>query len=252
MTVGLDAEQSLENADPFTRLALLCKVLAIRPMSPEAAIGEMRLRDIDYLYGEPEELPNMLAWASDTPLQSLRVALRAPEPDDVDAIYRVVNDPTIGWRLPSRGRYVSPEQVVESLINESAQLSVAYEVSTGRAVTLLGLSEISEFNRVGELSFFSLRNSSHAAGVESVEALACFVSHCFRTLGLRKLTAAIPHSNYDLFESLEGIVFEKEGTLRDQVMIAGKYEDLILIAVFADTWSKVEPVLRLAFQNWQL
>ena len=184
-------------------------------------------------------------------LESPRVGLRAPRPDDADIIYQVVNDPQVSWRLPSRGRYVSPDQVFASLSQDTELMLVAYERSSQEPITMLSLTAMSERNGVAEFSFYSLRNSSDPYSGESMEALVCFISHCFHHLGLRKLVASIPEANYRSFGSAEGFAFEIEGVRRDHIKVGATYSNLTLIAIWAEQWFKIEADLGPALLNWQ-
>jgi hypothetical protein len=112
-------------------------------------------------------------------LESSRVGLRAPGPDDADISHQVVNDPQVSWRLASRGSYVSPGQVFASCSQNTELMLVACERSSQEPITMLSLTAMSERNGVAEFSFYSLRNSSDPYSGESMEALVCLISHRF-------------------------------------------------------------------------
>jgi RimJ/RimL family protein N-acetyltransferase len=85
-----------------------------------------------------------------------------------------------------------------------------------------------------------------------MEALACFVSHCFHSLGLRKLVAAVPEPNFASFRAVEGVAFEVEGVQRRHVMVGGTYVDVMMLAIWSEAWRSLEPGLQYIFEQWQV
>lgn len=244
---------SLDDLDPVSRFVVLARLLSRQPMSVHAQLEHLPVAfDVSEPEGQPDGVPSVPDGPGPLALESARIALRAALPADADLIYGVVNDPEISWRLPTRGAYVSPDQVISSIANGSSHLTIAYERHTGKPVTVLALTGSSERNGVAEFSFYSLRNSSDPYGSQSIEALVCYFSVCFNLLGFRKLVASIPEPGYGLFKAAEGFVFEVEGVRRSQVKVGARYVDLVMIAIWADNWSKFERILRPILKNWQV
>jgi RimJ/RimL family protein N-acetyltransferase len=245
-------QPTLDDLDPVSRFAIIARMLGTEEIPVDAQMGHLSVEEAERRSGPVQQhVTPDLAGEPFRGLQSPRIGLRPPVPDDADLIYQVVNDPAVSWRLPTRATYISVQSVVDSIASESSLITIGFERSTGQPVTVLALTGLSEKNGVGEFSFYSLRNSSDPIGGQSIEALVCFISHCFHNLSLRKLVASIPRSGYDSFKKAEGFVFEVEGVRRDHLRLGTGFQDLILIALFAEPWIAIERDLGPALLNWQ-
>ena len=69
-----------------------------------------------------------------------------------------------------------------------------------------------------------------------LEGVALLVSYLFETFDLRKVYAETLESNFAQFALGEGHIFDVEGRLREHEYVHGRYQDLVLLAVFRDSW----------------
>lgn len=248
MIGGLDRRVPLSRLDSLTRFALLVHVLRTRTLAMDVCLDGATVGDVLYWCSgcEPSHPPPL----DSAPLQSERVGLRAPQPDDVSIVYRALNDARDLWRAPNRGKHVKLDSIFQMLTNTYDEVKIGYERHTGRPTTLLTLNYTSYGARVGKLGVLSLRNGTDPLSAASTECLACFLSHCFWVHGLRKITHSVLDRDYWQVSPGEGVIFAREGSLAGYIVHGGQPRDLYLIAIWRETWMALEIELRLALLNW--
>lgn len=76
-------------------------------------------------------------------------------------------------------------------------------------------------------------NKKYWGGGYGTDALRTGLSFAFNQLGLRKVCEAANVSNTVSLAMCRRVGFREEGILREQVLSKGKYEDKIMLAIFA-------------------
>jgi RimJ/RimL family protein N-acetyltransferase len=232
------------------RLFVHLSVLEVRDLPAGVDLSTAGIEDIQYLHAADGRISQLRSEGNGRILRSSRVGLRSVNPDDADAIADVVNDPSVSWLLPTRGRFISPDQLLSDLTQDLPHVSIAYERSSGQALTLFALLGQSERNGVGELSFYSLRRSSNPKSGISMEGLALFLSFLFNGLGIRKLLAKVQDCDLPQFAAAEDALLRREGLLKDHVRDGEGFQDVHVFAIWREAWSEVEMNLREPLLGW--
>lgn len=162
---------------------------------------------------------------------------------DAEAILDVVNSPQSGWRLPTAGAYVHPAEVIGDILDKVPGFVVAEEIDSSVPVTILALSAHSAANQVGEMSFYSLRQSAAGGTGTSIEAAILYLSFLFSGLGLRKVSVQVRERDLAQFGNLPSPLVQPEGVLRHQLRVGDSFEDLHLFAIWREHWVPIEDAI---------
>lgn len=161
--------------------------------------------------------------------------LRAPEPSDIDLIFRWENDTRI-WHL---GNTLTPysrfaiEQFVLNTDNDifaSKQLRLMIDWhSAGTDIITVGTIDLFDFDPhnkragVGILIDESSRRQGFA-----FEAINLLIEYCFKTLNLHQLYCNIEQSNIESISLFEKAGFTSCGVKREWLLREGKWTDELM------------------------
>ena len=168
--------------------------------------------------------------------------LRAPEPSDIDTIYRWENDTRI-WHL---GNTFAPysrfavEQFVLNTENDifaTRQLRLMIDCHSGRDTTLtIGSIDLFEFDPyhkragIGILIDEDFRHQGYAT-----EALNLLIEYCFKTLNLHQVYCNIELSNEESIKLFTKTGFTNCGHKKEWMLRDGKWTDILMFQLLNKT-----------------
>jgi len=165
------------------------------------------------------------------------IVLRAPEPEDIDMLYRWENDPEI-WHVSNTitpfSKYIL-EKYIENAhldIYQVKQLRLMIDVKENRTRTrTVGAIDLFDFdpyhNRAG-VGILIGDKSDRNKGIATL-ALKKFIDYCFNTLQLHQLYCNITKGNEDSLKLFRKCGFRITGRKAEWIKTPGKYlEELIL------------------------
>jgi RimJ/RimL family protein N-acetyltransferase len=236
-------------SDRVMRWVLLGALLEARGAASEGllaeslTLAELATLVLDDAVGsyQPIEAPVLPEW----PVRSNRLFLRPLLPADCDRAYDLVNDPSTGFRMATRGRTMTAADLALGMQRDSFLCLVAARSDTFRPVGAYTLAWQSEHDQRAELAVFGFGSSgSHLRGeapFAGLEGLAMFLSHAFRSFNLRKVMAGVPGWNWPQFASGTDRYFTVEGVHREHDFFDGRWWDRYLLAITRGGWQEVEP-----------
>ena len=166
-------------------------------------------------------------------LQGRTVRIRPVDGRDYDFLYKLYSDGDHLVRYRLRGRTPSPEAFVHFLW-EQVLAQFIVETREGRTVGIVSSYEPDFRNRHVYVAACAVADYE-ATGLV-LEGVALLVSYLFETFDLRKVYAESLEVNFAQFAMGEGRIFDVEGRLKEHEYVHGRYQDLILMAVFRDSW----------------
>ena len=165
------------------------------------------------------------------------IVLRAPEPEDIDMLYRWENDPEI-WHVSNTitpfSKYIL-EKYIENAhldIYQVKQLRLMIDVKENRTRTrTVGAIDLFDFdpyhNRAG-VGILIGDKSDRNKGIATL-ALKKFIDYCFNTLQLHQLYCNITKGNEDSLKLFRKCGFRITGRKAEWIKTPGKYlEELML------------------------
>lgn len=161
-----------------------------------------------------------------------KIFLRALEPDDVDFIYKIENEPEI-WDAGVANSPISRFQIANYVASQSQDIFqtgelrlVIMEKESSSPCGLLDLTGISPLDRRAEVGIV-IAKSSQGRGLGKA-ALSLLCEYAYEKLYLRILYAKIYESNQLSRSLFESVKFTKLAVLPQWGYHRGKYENLIV------------------------
>ncbi len=162
-------------------------------------------------------------------LEGKQCILRALEPEDLDFLYALENDPTI-WELSNTLKPYSRAVLKEYLKNahrdiyEVKQLRLCICSKDGARLGLIDLFDFDPKNSRAGVGLIILNPEERNKGVGS-EALQLMVTYAFTVLDLHQLYANILEDNLPSIHLFEKLGFEQVGVKRDWIKWGGVYKN---------------------------
>jgi diamine N-acetyltransferase len=167
----------------------------------------------------------------------IEIVLRAPEPEDVDVLYRWENDPEI-WHVSNTitpfSKYIL-EKYIETAhldIYQVKQLRLMIDVKENKSgIRTVGAIDLFDFdpyhNRAG-VGILIGDKSDRNKGIATL-ALKKFIHYCFNTLQLHQLYCNITKGNEDSLKLFRKCGFRISGRKAEWIRTPGMYlEELML------------------------
>lgn len=170
-----------------------------------------------------------------------RVRLRAITDRDAGFLYALMSSPQAGGRVRFGGATPSPEKVAASLWEGVLAQFVIEGVSSGEP---LGLVAITSPNFRDGYAYLSALGMPAAQGSGVVaEGVLLGAHQAFLTWPFRKLYMEATADSFTAFRSGLDLLFTEEGRLRGHTYWNGAYVDLVILAIYRDTWSRTAPAM---------
>ncbi|MDR2121387.1 MAG: GNAT family N-acetyltransferase [Tannerella sp.] len=166
-------------------------------------------------------------------LENKRIRLRAPEAEDLDALYRWENDASCwstGNTFSPYSRYTLRRYIAESGndLYERRQLRLMVELrESSVAVGSIELYDFDPHHRRAETGL--LLDSAYRRQGIATEALTLMTDYAFSLLNLHQLYARIPLSNTPCLRLFERCGFERTGVLKEWLATSDGYEDVATV-----------------------
>lgn len=174
-------------------------------------------------------------------MSTRRVRLRTIGDEDMGFLYALMAAPDSGGRVRFAGATPSPKQVASSLWESVLAQFVIEGVDAGRPK---GLMAITSPNFRDGYAYVSALGSSEAQGSGLVvEGVILGFNYAFTTWPFRKLYMEATDASYSAFKSGLDRFFSEEGRLRKHSFWNGSFVDLVILAVYRETWARHAPVL---------
>jgi RimJ/RimL family protein N-acetyltransferase len=177
------------------------------------------------------------------PLAGRRVSLRPVTEADYDFLYDLAVNPETAFRWRYRGATPSPATFVEGIWHGVlAQFIVVVPPATldPRGVGAENGADAGHVLayepdlRNGHVAFAVAMAPEHLRTGLAVDSLVLFLNYLIENWNFRKLYAQTIEFNYAEFQSGLGRYFHEEGRLREHEFYAGKYWDVVHLAMYRE------------------
>lgn len=202
-------------------------------------MSELPLRVAESAAGRSRPAP-----AAPPPLSSRRVRLRPIREHDRRFLYELMSAPECGGRVRFGGATPSPEKVAATLWESVLAQFVVESAGGGEPVGLVAVTSPDFRNGFAYVSAIGLP-ATQGTGLIAEAAFLAF-HYAFTTWPLRKIYMEATEDSFRAFEGGLGDLFREEGRLGDHVFWNGRYVDMVIVAVYRETWDRLAPrMLRL-------
>ena len=173
----------------------------------------------------------------DSPLMSTRrIRLRVINDRDSNFLYALMTSPQSGGRVRFAGATPSPDKIASSLWESVLAQFVIEGVNSQKP---LGLVAITSPNFRDGFAYISALGPPQAQGLGLIaEGVLLGFHYAFTTWPFRKIYMEATEESYRAFKSGLGRFFVEEGRLKEHVFWNGRYMDLLILAVYRETWAR--------------
>lgn len=171
-------------------------------------------------------------------LQSERITLRAPEPEDLDLLYKWENDPALwpyGYTINPLSKKALSDfiaQCSENLFETRQTRWMIVDRLTNEAVGTVDLFELDAFHQ--RIGTGILIDPSHRRKGLALEALTLVCDYCFTWLHLHQIFAHIPARNEASRALFVSAGFKENGTLKGWIRSGGQFEDVVVMQLISE------------------
>ena len=165
-----------------------------------------------------------------------KVHLRAMEPEDLDWMYSIENDPEL-WDVSNfsvpYSKYVLKEYIANSQYDIFADKQLRMIVVRNEDDKVVGTIDITDFaplHRRGEVGIGILRE--HQGNGYGKEALELLCRYLFDFLRMHQLTAHIAVDNERSLHLFKSCGFVECGLLKEWWSVKGSFKDVVLLQCF--------------------
>ncbi len=160
-----------------------------------------------------------------------KIILRAPEPEDLDVMLAIENDPhlwTVGTATGPYSRYHLRQYLaeVQNDIYADRQLRLMIQHESGEVVGIIDLSLFDPSNNRAEVGVV-VREDMRRQGIAH-EAVQQLERHCFTFLGIHQLYAYVLSDNLPCLNLFRSAGFEETARLKDWIRTGTEYKDVLL------------------------
>lgn len=161
------------------------------------------------------------------------IILRAPEPEDLELLYKWENDTTL-WQLSNTlspfSKYTLKRYIETSdrSIFEAGQLRLMIQIEqTSEIIGTVDLFDFDPFNSRAGIGILIGDKSSRKKGYAK-KAVKAMIEYCFGRLKIHQLYCNIICDNKESIKLFEGLGFTPSGTKSDWIRSDDSYKDEIL------------------------
>ncbi len=169
-------------------------------------------------------------------MSTRRIRLRVITEQDSFFLYELMTSPHSGGRVRFAGATPSPEKIASSLWDSVLAQFIVEGISTQKA---FGLVAITSPNFRDGFAYMSALGPSETQGLGLIaEGVLLAFHYAFTTWPFRKIYMEATEESYEAFKSGLGRFFVEEGRLKEHVFWNGRYVDLLILAVYRETWAR--------------
>lgn len=162
-----------------------------------------------------------------------KIKLRAPEPEDLDLLYKWENDTEI-WQISNTispfSKYTLRKYIENSHRNifETGQLRFMIDLrSSGKTIGTIDLFDFDPFHQRAGIGILIADKSERRQGNAEM-ALKCLINYCFDHLKLHQLYCNITADNHASIKLFEKIGFKEAGIKKDWIRLKKGYINEIM------------------------
>ncbi len=154
-------------------------------------------------------------------------------------LYELMTAPESGGRVRFGGATPSPEKVAATLWESVLAQFIVESAQSGRPVGLVAITSPDFRNGFAYISALGLPETQ-GSGLVAEAAFLAF-HYAFTTWPLRKVYMEATEDSFGAFAGGLDDFFREEGRLVDHVFWNGRYVDMVILAVYRETWSRLAP-----------
>lgn len=166
-------------------------------------------------------------------LKNREIQLRAVEPEDLEVMYQIENNPehwSVGasrapYSFYSLRRYIEESQN-DLFIDQQLRLMIDV-IQSGKTIGAIDLFHFSPHHQRAEVGVVILKEEREKGYAK--QALESLTKYAFTCLQLHQLYAEVPSSNQPSLNLFKSVGFHKAGVLKDWHLFEGRFQDALIL-----------------------
>jgi RimJ/RimL family protein N-acetyltransferase len=172
-------------------------------------------------------------------MHTQRIRLRTITDRDRHFLYELMTSPQAGGRVRFAGATPSPDRIATSLWESVLAQFIIEGSGSGEALGLVAITSPNFRDGFAYLSALGLPTVQGSSLI--VEGVMLGFNYAFLTWPFRKIYMEAAEESYTEFKSGLGRFFSEEGCLRQHTFWNGRFMDLVILAVYRETWDQHAP-----------
>jgi len=174
-------------------------------------------------------------------MNTRRIRLRVITERDRAFLYELMTSPQSGGRVRFAGATPSPEKIASSLWDS---VLAQFVIEGFNSQQPLGLVAITSPNFRDGFAYISALGPPQTQGLGLIaEGVLLGFHYAFTTWPFRKIYMEATEESYAAFKSGLGRFFVEEGRLKEHAFWNGRFMDVLILAVYRQTWATHAPVM---------
>lgn len=174
-------------------------------------------------------------------MSSRRLRLRPIREQDRAFLYDLMTSPESGGRVRFGGATPSPDKIAAPLWESVLAQFVVEGIASNEP---LGLVAVTSANFRDRFAYLSALGAPSVQGSGLIaEAVLLAFHYSFLTWPFRKIYMEATEQSFQRFRSALGTFFHEEGRLREHAFWNGRYLDVLILAVYRETWEREAPTV---------
>jgi len=174
-------------------------------------------------------------------LISKRITLREFNRDDFEEVHQYGSDPQVVTYMPwgPNTRAETRRFIERNIQAQVVKPRTSYELAItldGRVVGGCGITIHSLTDKHAEIGY-CIRRDMWRKGI-GTEVAEMLIEYGFRDLGMHRITAKCDTENTGSYRIMEKNHMQREGVLREEKKIRGKWRDSYLYSILEHEWNK--------------
>lgn len=159
--------------------------------------------------------------------------LRAPEPEDLEVLYKWENDTEV-WKFGSAmspySKFVLRQYIADAQTDIFQSKQLRFIIALHEGETTVGTIDLYDFDALNSRCGVGIYIDSHwRRDGYAKQALRLLQDYAFNFLMINQLYAIIPESNKASIQLFESSKFNKSGVLHQWISYENEYENAIIV-----------------------
>ena len=166
-------------------------------------------------------------------LNNNTLQLRAPEPEDLEVLYKWENDTDV-WKYGSAmspySKYILKQYIADAQTDIFISKQLRFMIALNEEYSIIGTIDIYDFDALNSRCGVGIYiDSDYRRSGYAKQALNLLQNYVFNFLKINQLYAYIPESNTASLELFKSAGFSESGILQDWILSDNNYENAIIV-----------------------
>ncbi len=166
-------------------------------------------------------------------LENDTLILRAPEPEDLEVLYKWENDTDVwkyGTAISPYSRFILRQYIADSITDIFHSKQLRLMIVLQKTNTVVGTIDLYDFDAINQKCGVGIYiDTEHRQNKFGSQALEVLQNYAFNYLNINQLHAVIPENNTASLQLFQSLGFSKSGILQQWVSTTEGYEDAFIV-----------------------